>query len=78
MFASVPIDVLEDVTSFRLSVRRGYCSTCGSRLFCDPVEKEWIAWAVSSSPTVRTSRSISSSRQGRLLQHRRRLAAKLR
>jgi hypothetical protein len=27
-------------------VRRGFCSTCGSSLFWDPIEKDWIAIAM--------------------------------
>ena len=25
------------------NVQRGFCSTCGSSLFWDPIEKDWIA-----------------------------------
>jgi hypothetical protein len=34
----------DKVTWFRSSekVRRGFCSTCGSSLFWDPIEKDWI------------------------------------
>lgn len=28
------------------SVRRGFCSTCGSSLFWDPIEKDWTAIAM--------------------------------
>lgn len=28
------------------NVRRGFCSTCGSSLFWDPVERDWIAIAM--------------------------------
>ena len=38
----------EHVTWYRSSekVRRGFCSTCGSSLFFDPVGKDWIAIAM--------------------------------
>ena len=38
----------ENVTWFRSSakVRRGFCATCGSSLFWDPVEKDWIGVAM--------------------------------
>lgn len=45
----------ENVTWFRSSekVRRGFCSTCGSSLFWDMMEREWIAVAMGAfdSPT---------------------------
>jgi hypothetical protein len=31
---------------FTGKVRRGFCSTCGSSLFWDPVEKDWIGVAM--------------------------------
>ena len=36
------------ITWFRSSekVRRGFCSTCGSVLFWDPVEKDWVGVAM--------------------------------
>ncbi len=38
----------EHVSWFRSSenVRRGFCSTCGSTLFWDPVHKDWTAVAM--------------------------------
>lgn len=38
----------ENVTWFRSSekARRGFCSTCGSSLFWDPVGKDWIGVAM--------------------------------
>jgi hypothetical protein len=38
----------ENVTWYRSSekVRRGFCATCGSSLFWDPVEKDWIGIAM--------------------------------
>jgi hypothetical protein len=38
----------EHVTWFRSSekVRRGFCSTCGSSLFWDPVHRDWIGIAM--------------------------------
>ena len=45
----------ENVTWFRSSqkVRRGFCSTCGSSLFWDPVERDWMGVAMGAfeSPT---------------------------
>ena len=45
----------ENLTWFRTSeqVRRGFCSTCGSSLFWDPINKDWIAVAMGAfdSPT---------------------------
>jgi hypothetical protein len=31
-------------------VRRGFCSTCGSPLFWDPIEKDWIGIAMGAFP----------------------------
>src|SRR5688572_22946559 len=38
----------ENVTWYRSSdkVRRGFCSTCGSSLFWDPIERDWIGVAM--------------------------------
>lgn len=38
----------ENITWFRSSakVRRGFCSTCGSVLFWDPVERDWVGVAM--------------------------------
>ena len=38
----------DNISWFRSStkVRRGFCSTCGSALFWDPIEKDWIAIAM--------------------------------
>jgi hypothetical protein len=46
--AAVTISGADGVTWFRSSekVRRGFCSTCGSSLFWDPVERDWIAIAM--------------------------------
>jgi hypothetical protein len=46
--SAVKIDGVENVTWFRSSqkVRRGFCSTCGSSLFWDPVHRDWIAIAM--------------------------------
>ena len=51
----VPRDTLtihgpENLTWFQSSekVRRGFCSTCGSSLFWDPFEQDWIAVAMGS------------------------------
>jgi hypothetical protein len=30
----------------REKVRRGFCSTCGSSLFWDPIQKDWIGIAM--------------------------------
>ena len=46
--AALTVHGAERVTWFRSSekVRRGFCSTCGSPLFWDPVEKDWIGIAM--------------------------------
>ena len=37
----------ESITWFRTdNVRRGFCATCGSSLFFDPDEKDWIGIAM--------------------------------
>ncbi len=38
----------DSITWFRSSekVRRGFCSTCGSSLFWDPLQKDWIGVAM--------------------------------
>ena len=38
----------DNLTWFRSSekVRRGFCSTCGSSLFFDPVHKDWVGIAM--------------------------------
>ncbi|EUB97013.1 glutathione-dependent formaldehyde-activating GFA [Rhizobium sp. CF080] len=38
----------ENITWFQSSekVRRGFCATCGSSLFWDPLHKDWIAIAM--------------------------------
>jgi hypothetical protein len=38
----------ENVTWYRSShkVRRGFCKTCGSALFWDPIEKDWTGVAM--------------------------------
>lgn len=42
------LDVSGDVTWFQSSekVRRGFCGTCGSTLFWDPVFRDWIGIAM--------------------------------
>jgi hypothetical protein len=46
--AALTIHGVERVTWFPSSpkVRRGFCATCGSSLFWDPVEKDWIGVAM--------------------------------
>lgn len=46
--AAVTIHGAEHVGWYRSSAkaRRGFCSTCGSSLFWDPVEKDWIGIAM--------------------------------
>ncbi len=40
-------------------VRRGFCITCGSSLFWDPVEKDWIAVSIGAfDPPTNTSLSM--------------------
>ena len=45
---AVTIHGAEHVTWFRSSekVRRGFCSTCGSSLFWDPIYRDWIGIAM--------------------------------
>jgi hypothetical protein len=46
--ASVTIRGDQDITWFQSSerVRRGFCSTCGSSLFWDPVDRDWLGIAM--------------------------------
>jgi hypothetical protein len=46
--ASLTVRGEDKVTWFRSSekVRRGFCSTCGSPLFWDPIGKDWIGIAM--------------------------------
>lgn len=46
--SSVTIHGADNVTWFRSSekVRRGFCTTCGSSLFWDPIHKDFIAIAM--------------------------------
>ena len=46
--AAVTIRGGDHVTWYRSSekVRRGFCATCGSPLFWDPIEKDWIGIAM--------------------------------
>jgi hypothetical protein len=46
--ASVTIRGAEHVTWFHSSerVRRGFCRTCGSSLFWDPIDRDWIGVAM--------------------------------
>lgn len=45
---SLTVDGAEHVTWFRSSetVRRGFCSICGSALFWDPLHRDWTAVAM--------------------------------
>ena len=42
------VTIRGDVTWFRSSekVRRGFCATCGSSLFFDPLQRDWIGLAM--------------------------------
>jgi hypothetical protein len=46
--ANLTIQGEDRITWFRSSdkVRRGFCSTCGSVLFWDPLERDWIGIAM--------------------------------
>jgi hypothetical protein len=46
--SAVTIHGSENITWYHTSekVRRGFCSTCGSSLFWDPVHKDWTAIAM--------------------------------
>ena len=46
--SAVTIHVLEHVTWYQSSakVRRGFCATCGSSLFFDPLHRDWIGIAM--------------------------------
>ena len=46
--SAVTIHGAENVTWYRSSekVRRGFCSTCGSSLFFDPIHRDWIGIAM--------------------------------
>src|SRR5258706_12335117 len=46
--AALTIQGAENVTWYRSSdkVRRGFCSSCGSPLFWDPLERDWTAIAM--------------------------------
>jgi len=46
--SAVTIHGSENITWFRSSekARRGFCATCGSSVFWDPLGKEWIAIAM--------------------------------
>ncbi|AKU90804.1 Gfa-like protein [Vulgatibacter incomptus] len=45
---ALQIEGNDNLTWFRSSekVRRGFCSNCGSSLFWDPIEKDWIGVAM--------------------------------
>lgn len=45
---ALAIEAPDAVTWFRSSekVRRGFCATCGSSVFWDPIYKDWIAIAM--------------------------------
>ena len=46
--AALSVAGLEKVSWYQSSakVRRGFCSTCGSTLFWDPADRDWIAIAM--------------------------------
>lgn len=46
--AAVTIHGVDNVSWFRSSekVRRGFCATCGSSLFWDPIQRDWIGIAM--------------------------------
>jgi hypothetical protein len=46
--SAVTIDGAERVTWYASSekVRRGFCATCGSSLFWDPIHRDWIGIAM--------------------------------
>ena len=46
--AALTVHGADNVTWFRSSekVRRGFCSTCGSSLFWDPLQKDWTSVAM--------------------------------
>jgi hypothetical protein len=46
--ASLTVNGSDKVTWFQSSekVRRGFCSTCGSALFWDPIHKDWTGIAM--------------------------------
>ncbi len=46
--AALTVEGAENVTWFQSSekVRRGFCATCGSTLFWDPVFRDWIGVAM--------------------------------
>ncbi len=46
--SNVTIQGADNVTWFRSSekVRRGFCTTCGSTLFWDPIQRDWIGIAM--------------------------------
>ena len=46
--AALTIHGADNVTWFQSSekVRRGFCSTCGSTLFWDPIHRDWIGIAM--------------------------------
>jgi hypothetical protein len=46
--STLTIHGADHLTWFRSSekVRRGFCSTCGSSLFWDPIDRDWIGIAM--------------------------------
>ncbi len=48
----------DSITWFRSSekVRRGFCTTCGSSLFWDPIHKDWIGVAMGALETPTDTR----------------------
>jgi len=65
----VAIQGSENITWYQSSekVRRGFCKVCGSSLFWDPVQRDWIAVAMGAidTPTnVRLAKHIFVSDKG--------------
>ena len=56
--SAVTIRGEENLTWYQSSdhVRRGFCATCGSSLFWDPVEREWIGIAMGAFDTPTQTR----------------------
>jgi hypothetical protein len=67
--AALTVDGSENVSWYPSSpkVRRGFCSTCGSTLFWDPIERDWISVAMGAfdSPTgTRLEKHIFVAQKG--------------
>jgi hypothetical protein len=56
--SSVTITGEDHITWYRSSekVRRGFCATCGSSLFWDPILKDWIGVAMGAFDTPTETR----------------------